>query len=417
MTAAAAPALTTRLQAGDSAASTTFVPYMSDHAYAVAAAMRACGLPAEVLPRPDAETLRIGLSLCKGRECLPCFLTMGDIIRKCREPGFDTMRARFLTPTSPGPCRFGQYSVLQREVLEQAGLGAIDIVSPTSENAYHGFGSDPTRLRALASQGMTAVDLLQKLLYEFRPFEREPGLTERRYRESLDDIVGAVEGGGGKLLVAVMRRTAARFEPLPRNDGSKPAVGLLGEIYLRLNESANQDIIRTIEAAGGYVVTATMSEWIAYTNWSRIRRSRVRHDWKDLGKAMLLDLYQWNIERRLLAPVARLLRHAHERSVAELMDYIRPFYEPLLGTEAVLTMGKAVDFARGGISGILHVMPFSCMPGIIVTGMASRLRDELGGIPWLDVTYDGQEKTNIRTRLEAFMHQVFQQQRRRRAVH
>ncbi len=394
---------------------TTYVPHMSDHAFAVAAAMRACGLLAEVLPRPDSETLRIGLSLCKGRECLPCFLTMGEIIRKCREPGFEPANTRFLTPGSPGPCRFGQYSVLQREVLDQCGLAGVEIVSPTSENAYHGFGSDPTRLRALAIQGIMAVDLLQKLLHEHRPFEREAGVTDHVYGEALADVVIAVERGGGKLLTAEMRKAANRFAPLPRNDGSKPAVGLVGEIYLRLNAAANQEIIRSVESAGGYVVMATFSEWIAYTNWSRIKRSRVRHDWKDVGKATLLEWYQRNVERRLLGPVAPLLRHGHERSVATLMDYIRPFYEPLLGTEAVLTMGKAVDLARSGISGILHVMPFSCMPGIIVIGMASKLRDAIGGIPWLDVSYDGQERTNIRTRLEAFMHQVFQQQRRKRA--
>ena len=395
---------------------TMYVPYMSDHAFAVAGAMRAYGLPAEVLPRPDAETLRIGLSVCKGRECLPCFVTVGEMIRKGREPGFNPADARFLVPTSPGPCRFGQYSVLQRDILAQNGLGDVEIISPTSENAYKGFGPDPTRTRALVSQGINAIDLLQKLLHEFRPFERQPGETDRVYQASLDDVVAALERGGGKILIGALRSAADRFAPLPRNDGSRPAVGLVGEIYLRLNAAANQEIIRSVECAGGYVVMATFSEWIEYTNWSRIKRSRVKHDWADVGRAKLLEWYQWNVERRLLAPVAPLLRHGHERSVADLMDYIRPFYEPLLGTEAVLTMGKAVDMARNGMSGILHVMPFSCMPGIIVTGMASKVREAIGGIPWLDLSYDGQEKTNVRTRLEAFMHQVFQQQRRKLAV-
>ena len=369
---------------------TTYVPHMSDHALAVAAAMRATGVPAEVLPLSDAESLRIGLSLCKGRECLPCFFTMGEIVRKCREPGFDSRTARFLTPTSAGPCRFGQYSVLQRQVLEQCGIHGVEIVSPTSDNAYAGFGDDPTRLRALATQGVTAVDLLQKLLHERRPFEREAGHTDAAYAACLDEVVRGVERGGGTALVAAMRAAAARFSRLPANDGSRPAVGLLGEIYLRLNSSANQQVIRAVEAAGGYVVMATMAEWVAYTNWGRIQRAKVKRDWKDLGAAYLLELYQWNVDRRLFAPV-----------------------KPLLGTEAVLTMGCAIHMAREGISGILHVMPFSCMPGIIVTGIAPRLRQELGGIPWLDLTYDGQEKTNVKTRLEAFMHQVFQQQRRR----
>ena len=52
------------------------------------------------------------------------------------------------------------------------------------------------------------------------------------------------------------------------------------------------------------------------------------------------------------------------------------------------------------------------MPGIITAGMAPRLRSDLDNIPWLDVIYDAQEGTNINTRLEAFMYQVKQFQRR-----
>ena len=90
------------------------------------------------------------------------------------------------------------------------------------------------------------------------------------------------------------------------------------------------------------------------------------------------------------------------------MKNIRPYYEPVLGTEAVLSMGKAIDLARHGLSGILNVMPFSCMPGIIVAGMAPRIRADLNSIPWLDVIYDAQAGTNLNTRLEAFMYQAVQ---------
>ncbi len=68
---------------------TVFIPRMCDHALAAGAALRAMGTDAEVLPPPDDETLGIGLNLCAGRECSPCFTCTGDIIRRAREPGFD----------------------------------------------------------------------------------------------------------------------------------------------------------------------------------------------------------------------------------------------------------------------------------------------------------------------------------------
>jgi predicted nucleotide-binding protein (sugar kinase/HSP70/actin superfamily) len=110
--------------------------------------------------------------------------------------------------------------------------------------------------------------------------------------------------------------------------------------------------------------------------------------------------------------VEHLLKHVHESPIARLMDNIRPYYEPALDTEAVLSMGKSIDFAQNGLCGILNIMPFSCMPGIIVAGMAPRLRADLDNIPWLDIIYDAQGGTNINTRLEAFMYQAVQFQRR-----
>jgi predicted nucleotide-binding protein (sugar kinase/HSP70/actin superfamily) len=77
-------------------------------------------------------------------------------------------------------------------------------------------------------------------------------------------------------------------------------------------------------------------------------------------------------------------------------------------------MERAIESVRQGASGILNVLPFSCMPGIIASAMGPRLRQDLDWIPWLDLSFDGQETTNIRTRLEAFMHQVFQYQRQTR---
>lgn len=94
--------------------------------------------------------------------------------------------------------------------------------------------------------------------------------------------------------------------------------------------------------------------------------------------------------------------------MADAMAQLRRYWDPSLGSEATLTMGRAVEMAHNGVSGIVNVLPFACMPGLVVAGMAPRLRRDLHDVPWLDVALDGQEETNIRTRLEAFVHQVVQ---------
>lgn len=396
---------------------TVYIPYLSDHAYILGAALRAENIPVEVLPPPDDETMAIGIQLCLGRECSPCFTTTGDIIRRSRQPGFEPAQSALFMPTAAGSCRFGQYVVLQRDILDQQGLSQLEIISPDAANSYQGFGDNPTRLRQLLWQGIVAVDLLQKLLHEYRPYELNQGQTDRVYQQCLEQIVAATQAGGGRKMVETMKWVARQFEALPINRAQpRPLIGLVGEIYLRFNSYSNQQLIRQVEAAGGEVLLASMSEWIYFANWDWKVHSRRIGLYQEFFATWLSELYQQHIERKLTKPVEHLLKHPHETPMAQLMNSLRPYYDPALSTEAVLSMGQAINMAQSGLSGILNVMPFSCMPGIITAGMAPRLRADLDNIPWLDISYDAQGGTNIKTRLEAFMYQTMQFQRRKAAV-
>lgn len=390
-----------------------YLPCMSDHAYAVAGAMRAVGLTAEALPPPDAESMAIGLSLCRGRECLPCFLCTGDFVRKCREPGFDQRSAVFFLPTGPGPCRFGQYRALQKGILADLGFGDVQIVSPTTDDSYALFGDDALRLRKLAWQAIVAVDLLTKALHEHRPYEAEAGRSQQAYRASLDDVVRALEAGGGSAVRRALVRAAGRFAAVETPlRGSRPAVAFIGELYLMLNRASNLEIVLALERAGGEVVQGTFADWLHFVDWCRQRQARRQRRFGDLARALLSDAYQRFVEHRFTRALGDALRRPPEAPIPQAMKALRPFWEPTLGTEASLTMGRILDVGRHGLSGIVNVLPFSCMPGNVVVCLGPRLRKELRGIPWLDVAFDGQQETNLRTRLEAFMHQAFQHHRR-----
>ncbi len=395
------------------ASSTVYVPLMSDHAFALAAAMRSVGVQAEALPPPNEESTAIGLEVCYGRECLPCFLSTGDILRKCREPGFDTSRAVFLMPSGPGPCRFGQYSVLQASILEEQGFGDVRIVSPTCEDSYSMFSDDPVRLRKLMWQGIVAVDLLAKALHEHRPYEVVPGEADAAYRTCLDRVIQAIEAGGDRRVIEALSWTAEQFEAIPIDRSEiRPVIGVIGEIYLMLNAYSNLDIVRTVEAAGGEVMLGTAMDWLLYTSWWRKDLARRLGQPAEFVRVLLSDLYERRVEHRLFRALEPALRHPPDTSVPEVIEDLKASYEPALGTEAVLTMGRMMDMAGHGVSGLVNVLPLGCMPGIVVATMAPKLRERMNGIPWLDVAYDGQQGTNIRTRLEAFMHQALQFHRR-----
>jgi predicted nucleotide-binding protein (sugar kinase/HSP70/actin superfamily) len=397
---------------------TYYIPYMCDHSYVLAAGLEALGLRAEALPPPDDETLSLGLESVLGKECSPCFTTTGDFIRRARQPGFDPAKAVMFMPTAQGPCRFGQYYVLQRQVLDRHGLHEVEIASMSTADNYRWLAEDVTAFRRLAWDAVALTDLAQKLLHAHRPYELRPGQTDALYQECLQRIVADTRAGGGRRFARTARWIAGQFEALPVDRGEpRPIVGLVGEIYLRVNDYGNQDIIRKVEAAGGQVVLSTVMEWLYYVTWVAARRAfQRRRLWEGLVEK-LTDVYQRYREHHLVRPAERLLPHPYEAPTGRLMDNIRPYYEPELGTEAVLTLGMAIELAHHGASGILNIMPFSCMPGIITAGLAPRIRADLGNIPWLDVTFDARGGTNFRTRLEAFLHQATQYSRRKARAH
>ena len=396
---------------------TVYLPNLSDHAHAVAAAMRAYGIPAQVLQQSNAETVTLGFALCRGRECLPCLLCVGDIVRHLKQPDVDPAAAVYFLPSGSGPCRLPQYGVLLREILMPMGLGAAEVVSPSSDEGYALFGDHPRATRMLAAGALAGVDILQKALHELRPYELEPGRTDLVYRRSLERLTEAVERDKTAGLVAALEHAAREFETVPVDRSERrPVVALLGEVFVLLNLYANNDLVRKVEATGGEVLIGTFLDVLDMTETNNAHRRWRQSLYADFLGAEISRRYQVMVLRRAYRPFARLLTHPLERPLREVYELVRPYYDPDLGGEAVLTMSRALELAGHVASGIINVLPFSCMAGLVAAGMAPTLRATMDGIPWLDINYDGQESTNITTRLEAFMHQVVQFQRSRRRV-
>jgi len=394
---------------------TVYIPNMSDHAYMLQACLEHLGVRAETLPPPDEESVRIGMDLVLGKECAPCMISVGDMIRRAKAPDFDPARSIMLMATAPGPCRFGQYSIFQRRLLDEHGLGEVEMVSPTSGNGYQGLGEHPQRLRLLAWDGAVAVDLLQQLLHRFRPYEARQGAADAAYAAGLQLVLDAVRAGGGKRLQQAVAWSGEQFAAIPLAEQEpKPVIGLVGEIFVRFNAYTNQDIIRRVEELGGEVMLASMMEWLYLTTYNPGYYAKRKGKYTTYVVMKLTETYQRHREHALTRSVAHLLRHAYETPTGELIAGVKPYLEPQIQTEAVLTLAKAVELAHLGASGILAVMPFSCMPGLLTAAIAPRVRAGLNNIPWLDLSFDLQKATNIQTRLEAFIYQAQHYQRQQR---
>jgi predicted CoA-substrate-specific enzyme activase len=393
---------------------TLHIPYMCDHAFSFRAAMQACGQEAHVMDESDEETLTLGRKFTSGKECYPCILTTGDLLRFLKRPGVDPRKVAFFMPKANGPCRFGQYHNLHRVILDETGYPDVPIISPDSEDAYATVSNLDGDFRKLAWKGMVATDLLVKLLHQTRPYEKNKGQTESVYRRCLEQLSRTIRCRGD--VEQTLTWAGDMFRKIAI-DGKerRPIIGVVGEIYIRSNQFSNNNLARKIEALGGEAWVAGMAEWIDYTTYMYKSLSLLKRRYKDYAKGWLTDWVQRGKEHRLEKRLEGSILECHEPKIKNVLELASPYLHESFGGEAILSVGKAIDYINHGLSGIVNTMPFTCMPGTVVTAISKKLREDFGNVPWLNLAYEGQEDANEITRLEAFMHQAreFQKQRSR----
>ncbi|HEU0141673.1 MAG TPA: hypothetical protein VFQ79_18260 [Bryobacteraceae bacterium] len=379
---------------------TVYIPPMAyGSARAFAAGFRALGVDARLTPPSDERTKELGGRYTSGDECYPAKVTVGDFMRVLEQPSTDQVKTVFFMPTADGPCRFGQYATYLRRILDLNGFPSAQVLSPTSANGYEGLGNLARPFFRTGWRTLVAGDILQKLLLIYRPYETRRGETDEVYHVCLDDVCGTVERTTVepsvqlKAIREALLRCRGRFHAISaRRDRSVPLIGVVGEIFCRLNTFSNDDLIRRLEEYGGEAWLSDIGEWIWYTNAEQFRRLKLlgKQISTDAAKAWVRSKIQRHDEHVLLEPFRDDFRGYEEPPVEEILEYARP-YLPCDGAlgEMVLNVGKAIYLARKGADGILDISPFTCMNGIVCEAIYPRLSRDLGGIPIRTFYFDG----------------------------
>ncbi|MGC2061567.1 MAG: acyl-CoA dehydratase activase [Thermodesulfovibrionales bacterium] len=394
---------------------TVFIPRMSDHTFAVAAAFRHCGVDAEVLPEPSRESVDLGKKYVSGKECYPCAVTTGDMAGKIMEAGFNPDKSAFFMPSGTGPCRFGQYNVFHRLVMRDLGLKNTPVFSPTqNEDFYKDLGMVGKNFTLKCWEGIIAIELLTKCLHETRPYEKESGTAKQLYQESLGRICTALTGTNGSLGIT-LAGIRKGFEAIPRTGEERPLIGIVGEIFVRSSRFSNEDLARQIEALGGEAYLAPVDEWLYYVNHVGRQRVKAAKDWPSVLGLSLKRYIQKRTEQRLARQFEGFLKTLHEPDTARLIKLAAPYIHESFEGEAILSIGKSIDLIHSGASGIVSAMPFGCMPGTIVSALLRGLHADFG-VPCLSIPYDGTESLTTRIQIEAFMDQARSFQRDQKRV-
>jgi predicted CoA-substrate-specific enzyme activase len=391
----------------NNSARTIFFPYARDTVHMMSAATRYCGIPSEVLPMATQEDLELGRKYTNGQECFPMICTTGSFLRKLMEPATKPEKVSFFMPDHNGPCRFGEYNRLQRIIFDNLGFKDVTITHPSNNDSYAAIApGSPVKWRTTAWKGIVALDLIRKMLEKVRPYEKLKGQTDRVYKKNLERLIGLIETGA-KNITTFIREAEAEFASIPCEPyGTKPVVAIVGEVFMRDNPFCSNYLVQKLENLGAETMVAPFAEWVDYSSLRYIRDSRWKRNYGDLLKARIQLIFQESIEKRISKSVTGLLALENEISVRDMLESCGEYINRDYDGDPPLAIGSANILAGRGISGVVNILPFTCLPGTINCAVSNNLRKDHNGLPWENFAYDGNENIGQETRFEAFFHQV-----------
>jgi predicted nucleotide-binding protein (sugar kinase/HSP70/actin superfamily) len=377
-----------------------YIPAMADGSVQLfSAVFRWMGIEAHPTPPSEGRTLELGGKHTNGDECYPAKITVGDFFRILEQPGTDPKKTVFFMATAEGPCRFGQYAPYLKKILADAGHTDVEVFSPTSKNGYTGLGEVSGPFVRAGWRALVMADILRKALLKTRPYETATGSADKAFWDSIADVANTIEHMCADpkcqlaSLAEAMTRCRDRFRRVSIQYSSEVVlIGVVGEIFCRLNNFSNDDLVRKLESYGAEARLSDIAEWIGYTNTEVVRRLRL--EGKGVSLKMLKEKIRAHVqhsdEHALMAPFERDFAGYAEPPIEEVLDLAWP-YLPVNGAlgEMVLSVGKAAWMAKNGADGIVDISPFTCMNGIVSEAIYPKLSADFGGIPIRNFYFDG----------------------------
>ena len=383
-----------------------------------AAVFRGLGIRAEAMPPADTEILQLGRGETTCKECLPLLLTTGTLLKTVRERDTADDLLVYFMPTTGGPCRFGRYAPFMKDLIRGQGWENVAILSLTSEDSYTGLRESGAFHRLWL--GAVTADILQDvhsvLLSDAYDRELALGIFEAEWQRILlalermkdeTEIREAMAGAAERLGRISLKR------PVP----DIPVIFLTGEIFVRHDDLSRQFLVERLAEEGYAAKVASGMEWVYYTDWClRQGIGKERPDLRGRLSRAVRGAVMRRGERSLKEAMARSGLYAlHEEDVGAAIECARPYLDPRLTGEAVLTIGGCLHEVPSRACGAIAIGPFGCMPNRIAEAILSR---RMPPLPFLAIESDGTPFPQlIAARLEAFLLQarrVHQERRRGR---
>ncbi|MTI55428.1 acyl-CoA dehydratase activase-related protein [Geosporobacter ferrireducens] len=347
-------------------------PHMGNLYIPLKAVFEELGAEVVVPPKSNKRTLELGTKYSPEGICIPFKLTLGNYIQSI-ENGADTL---FMW-SGCDVCRIGYYQALHKEILKNLdysiqmvcvepfkSIGEIKLFLHKLKRISS--GANYLKLVTIFKKGISLihqVDALDEMVCKVRARTEDHWTVDKVYA-SFQEAVS--QSRGFQETTDVIEQYRRAFTEITVNTSKDIIkVGITGEIYSVVEPFINQDILRKLGQMGVEVYcSVTASEFIR--------------------------------EQIDFLPFISSEKDEVHRAA-------KPYLDREIGGHARHTIGNTVRFGEKDFDGVIHLMPFTCMPEIVAQSILPTVAREKR-IPILKLVLDEMTgEAGIQTRVEAFI--------------
>ena len=332
---------------------------------------RGAGYNLELLPSTDHDAVEAGLRYVNNDICYPSILVTGQIMEAIESGRYDLSKTAVVISQTGGGCRATNYIALIRKALRESGHPEIPVISLSAVALGEdnpGFKITP----ALLKQAVYAVlfgDVMMQMLYRCRPYEATPGAANALYEEYMARARKLAPKFNRHNYTKLAREAIRAFDTMPLvGEGTKPRVGVVGEILVKFHPTANNHVVDVIEREGCEAVVPGLLDFFLYS----MSNAELQKD--ELGSSAttragmqaLIKLVDW-----MRTPVEEMLEKSRRFEAPERIGTMADKARTVLSVcnnmgEGWLLTAEMLDLIDHGAPNIICTQPFACLPNHVV---------------------------------------------------
>lgn len=321
-------------------------------------------------------------------QCLPINVMAQNFIEYVERHNLDPAQTILWSTEAKVTCNIRQYPFYIKHILEEYGKGMEKASVYSGKITHRELSLEVTYYAYFAYM---LGGLFRKVSCRIRPYELVPGQTDAVFDRVQQILIKALSGGcsmdtaiedGMKLVDGIAYdRKAAR----------KPLVAIFGDLYVRDNDVMNQDLVGSIERAGGEALLTPYHEYTKIIIENLFRRGSERGEHVETSvNRILLNVIKF-MDDKYYKPFSKYLGPAPVIKPKVLEKHLSKFnISPLHGGESYDNILKIFYIVENypRVSLFVQTNPSFCCAALVTEAMTRRIREKTG-VPIVTITYDG----------------------------